>query len=316
MTTNSFGGSDLHQDLLDQYILSMAHDMAATEQGLQSPRTEALLTAISTIVLPYADARINALAEGKDGISDGKVWFVRQDVLVEKIQKSKGFLEPSAWFEETLKQILSIAQEGAGHNVQAISSSVMVELLSEVMQPGSGWQEKMGYDDAHFQQKPALNALKIWRSMGPAGFQSQKRVLGTGTYNEHAQDIIAALWTPGIPEVIANPESKEPYKAFLSSFVDLAKKNELHSIALQSIGLLGIAQRYLGVLSSAHKDHFQTILENLTCISYEENISLSTQERARLIQMWGSPQDFSSGRTFKSPLVHEAPKTRFKALKF
>lgn len=302
MNVNSFGGTDLHQDLLDQYILAMARGMHPTAEGLQSPRLSELLTAISTIVVPYSDPRIDALAQGREGVSDGKVWFVQQDVLVEKAQQATVDAEALAWFEESLREVLTIAQGGQGQHIRAIPSQDLADALAPWLdRDRPEWRELMGYDHARLQEKPALHALQIWQEQGALGFAGNERVLLTGDYNQHAQEILAALWSTDVPAVVSDPNSEEPYKAFRKAFEASARLNEVHSNALHSIAYLGAASRYLGVLSLPEAVLLDITLKGFVEVTEKEGISYTSEQKRALTNVLATPQN--PVPYLKSPLV-------------
>jgi len=306
MTTNSFGGTDLHQELLDQYIKGVFRGMESTPEGVYHPNLPALMTAATTIVLPYNDPRIDALAQGREGVTDGKVWLIQQDVLVEKAYEAVLGSEALAWFEESLLEVFAIAQGGQGQHLQAIDSQDLADALSPWLDTNRPqWRELMGYDAARLQEKPVLHALKLWQEKGAAGFAVDKRLLLTGDYNQHSQDMLAFLTITSPLKATAQSES---FGKFTKEFGALFHKKHVHSDALYSMAAIGLANQYFGVLSLSDEELLHFAFNSFKDIAREiktQRVSLSTEGQTALYTAFSNPKMVGPGYNFdlKSSLI-------------
>ncbi len=259
--TNSLGGSDGHQALLDQFITAMGRGAYANEQGFQSPRFEELLTAITTIVIPYSHTDLRRAAQGREGLTDGKVWLIDQDVLAQKAQ-TLAHQDALEWFEGSLREVLAIAKGGPGDTIQAQSTRAMAAILEPIMKDKrSKWKHDLGYDSALVDEKPVLIAVDLFKD-GNRTIPSYKqgRFLCMGDRNVGAQETLERLFLQHDPSAEMDaPLRQDTHSRFDTRFIHEAPRTgqydpvRHHSKALLTFSYLGLTELFLGNLSAPER---------------------------------------------------------------
>lgn len=259
---NSVGGSDEHQQLVNAFIYRLGNELHAKDGKIQSPQLEQLLTGIVTIVLPYNHSAIDALANGKEGVTDGKILLLNEDALVRRRQVFQDRHEnhvlvrdgedPQDWFQECLSDVAAAARGEPLQHLQSVSSERMVRLLNGIIKR-SDWESALGYDAARFEQKPVLNALKL--------IENDQRIapsdnLGVGDFNAKAADVITALFSPYDPSVV---ESAEKRAEIIERFRDATAGQGVHCAHLSLFTLVGMAEHVLGEYSKKGGGNAQDI---------------------------------------------------------
>lgn len=257
---NSVGGSDEHQQLVNDFIYRLGNELHAEDGKLQSPQLAQLLTGIVTIVLPYNHSAIDALANGKEGVTDGKILLLNEEALVRRRQafqdsrenhvRDRAAEDPQDWFQECLSDVAAAARGEPLKHLQSVSSERMVRLLNGVVQR-SDWEPALGYDAARFEQKPVLNALKLIENdqrTPPSGN------LGVGDFNAKAADVITALFSTYDPSVM---DSAEQRAEIIERFSDATAGRGVHCAYLSLFTLVGMAEHVLGEFSKKGRANTQ-----------------------------------------------------------
>lgn len=256
---NSLGGSDNHQRVLNDFIQSLATGLKVENGSLQSPHLKELLTGVVTIILPYNNPTIDALAQGKVGLTDGKVLLLNEEAMVERVQElcdqGKGWEEEAnRWFRQCLSDVVAAAREETTQHLQAVSSQQLSKAIGDAVER-SDWKAALGYDAARFEQKPVLNALALVENdqrQVPAGD------LGVGDFNANAANVITALFSPHDPSLLGSVEKRaEINQKFHGAIADKG----LHSSSLARLVLVGLGEQAFGLLSKPGQGNLEEAID-------------------------------------------------------
>lgn len=235
---NSVGGSDRHQELLSHFHHRLSGKFTIHPNHFSHPDMDVVTAAIMTIAAPHNDDGIRSLSQGRDGITDGKVLFIDQDVLVERIRNS----DFDAWFNQVMRDVLATARGQGAVHLQSVSVSDMEQVLQDRMNPDT-WRAKMGYDDARRSRFPALEALESTNASDD---------FGQGDFNKSAGQVLNAYKAAMTAPKIGNPEA---LIQFLKEGVITAEELEVHSFGVRSFYLTWLAANAFGVGANLHEKH-------------------------------------------------------------
>lgn len=238
VNVNSVGGSDRHQELLNHFHHRLSGNFTIHPNSLSHPDMDVVTATIMTIAAPHNDDGIRSLSQGRDGITDGKVLLIDQDVMVDRIRNS----DFDAWFNQVMRDVLATARGQGAVHLQSVSVSDMEKVLQDRMNPDT-WRAKMGYDDARRSRFPALEALESTNASDD---------FGQGDFNQSAGQVLNAYKAAMTAQKIGTPEARDQ---FLKDGATTVEGFELHGFGVRSFYLTWLAANAFGVGEAPHEKH-------------------------------------------------------------
>lgn len=231
---NSVGGSERHQLLLNHFHHRLSGGLVVRDNCVSHPDLDVVVATIMTIAAPHNDADIRALSKTNngvaDGVTDGKVLLIDQDVMVDRILNS----DYDSWFNQVMRDVLAASRDQETVCVKSISITDMDHVLGDRLNPVS-WRSEMGYDDARRHRYPAMEALEG---------KNSSRDYGQGDFNRSAGLVFHAYLAAMTAQKIRNVESRD---RFLKKGAVALEKFALHGEGIQSFFLTWLAAKAFGV---------------------------------------------------------------------